>query len=62
MSNCSETNKPSDEEKTIAPDSLTAEAEKKDAVSEERVASTHKEDLTAWLQVLGAFCLNLNTW
>jgi hypothetical protein len=25
-------------------------------------SSLPKEDLIAWLQVLGAFCFNLNTW
>ncbi|PQE28118.1 Major facilitator superfamily domain general substrate transporter protein [Rutstroemia sp. NJR-2017a BBW] len=29
---------------------------------EDPASSLPKEDLIAWLQVLGAFCLNLNTW
>lgn len=32
------------------------------AISSPPVASTSAEDWFAWLQVLGAFSLNLNTW
>lgn len=32
------------------------------AISSHSVAPTSAEDWFAWLQVLGAFSLNLNTW
>lgn len=31
-------------------------------ITEPRSLSDPSEDWYAWLQVLGAFCLNLNTW
>jgi hypothetical protein len=55
-------------EKPTNQSSLTEDGKTENVFSQQTPQDDHpasslpKEDLVAWLQVLGAFCLNLNTW
>ncbi|PQE10385.1 major facilitator superfamily transporter protein [Rutstroemia sp. NJR-2017a WRK4] len=56
------------EEKPAIQDSPQGDEKPENIISHQTPQDDHpsppvpKEDLTAWLQVIGAFCLNLNTW